>query len=723
MKGVRLLSVFLFCLSAASAQHTYKVRITDLAEGKPLSGVTASIKNQVRAVSDDNGFITVTSIPEGTFEIEFNLMGYESRKMKYTFPLPNPDYVFTIALSHKTKKLREVPITTTRSSRTFADIPTRIELIKSEELEARWNLHPADIRLLLHGSTGIQTQQTSVASLNSSIRIHGLDGRYTQILRDGFPLYSGFSGELSILQISPLDLRQVEIIKGSSSTLYGSGAISGLINLVSKTPEDKQLMVLMNGTSALGLDVSTFYAQKFDKAGATLFASRNSNWAYDPAGISLTAVPEFERYTFNPGLSFYLNDKTQLNLALNSTFEDRLGGDTKYIKGEGDSIHAYFEKNSTERISSQISLRHRLNEFSIFTIKNSFGFFNRELEIPDYRFAGTQFSSFSEASWNRKGRKLEWILGVNEWTDKFNEDKNDTVIPRNYNQFTFGAFAQNTWSIVKWLTLETGLRGDYQNDYGFIVLPRFSAFFKITNQLTARVGGGFGYRTPNVFTDDAERLQYRNVLPIDADKVHAEKSIGGNFDVNYKTPLFSKQGALYINQLVFYTRINEPVELVPTASGDYEYLKQNGFYNSRGTETNIRFKYRNYVWLIGYTFADVNRNLNDNTYDFPLSARHRINAMFIYEEQDNFRAAFEAYYTGKQRLSDQSLSDDYWVIGVLFEKMWKHVSVFANCENILNVRQSKYEKIYTGTLTKPVFKDIYAPLDGVVANVGLKVTL
>jgi iron complex outermembrane receptor protein len=88
-------------------------------------------------------------------------------------------------------------------------------------------MKPGDIRMMLNESTGIQTQQTSATSYNYSIRIQGLDGRYTQLLKDGFPLYAGFSGGLSLMQVTPLDLKQVEVIKGSSSTLYGGGAIAG----------------------------------------------------------------------------------------------------------------------------------------------------------------------------------------------------------------------------------------------------------------------------------------------------------------------------------------------------------------------------------------------------------------------------------------------------------------------------------------------------------------
>ncbi|MDP2058936.1 MAG: Plug domain-containing protein, partial [Flavobacteriaceae bacterium] len=117
------------------------------------------------------------------------------------------------------EEMDEVIITATRSSRTIENTPTRLEAISGEELEEKGNMKPGDIRMMLNESTGIQTQQTSATSYNSSIRIQGLDGKYTQILRDGFPLYSGFSGGLGLLQVVPLDLKQVEVIKGASSTL------------------------------------------------------------------------------------------------------------------------------------------------------------------------------------------------------------------------------------------------------------------------------------------------------------------------------------------------------------------------------------------------------------------------------------------------------------------------------------------------------------------------
>ena len=154
----------------------------------------------------------------------------------------------------------EIVVTSTRSRRSFEEQPTRVEVLGSEEINEKSNMKPGDIRMLLNESTGIHVQQTSATSFNSSIRIQGLDGKYTQLLRDGMPLYGGFSGGLSLLQIAPLDLQQVEVIKGANSTLYGGGAIAGLVNLITKTPgTEPEQSFLLNATSADGIDASGFF--------------------------------------------------------------------------------------------------------------------------------------------------------------------------------------------------------------------------------------------------------------------------------------------------------------------------------------------------------------------------------------------------------------------------------------------------------------------------------
>src|SRR5688572_19131050 len=300
-----LTGIALCCLTvAAQGQHTFKAIIKDGEEKTPLAGATVTWKEQNKSIAaDSTGLVTITGIANGVQTFIISFIGFEEKTITYTFPLAN-DEVIEIELEEKEEEHEEeVVVTATRISRTIANIPTRVEVISGEELAEKGNMKPGDIRMLLNESTGIQTQQTSATSFNAGIRIQGLEGRYTQLLKDGYPLYSGFSGGLSILQIVPLDLRQVEVIKGSASTLYGGGAIAGLVNLVSKTPgEAREISFMANATSAKGLDLSGFYSERYGKTGLTVFASGNSSAPYDPADIGLTAIPKFTRYNINPRL-------------------------------------------------------------------------------------------------------------------------------------------------------------------------------------------------------------------------------------------------------------------------------------------------------------------------------------------------------------------------------------------------------------------------------------
>ena len=560
------------------SQNSFRAIIKDGETREVLFGANAIVKGTVNgASSNQNGFLEITNIQNGTQTIIFSFIGYQGKTETYQFPITQNEPIEILLSPSEDEHLEEVIISSTRSSRTIANTPTRVEAISGEELEEKGNMKPGDIRMLLNESTGIQTQQTSATSYNSSIRIQGLDGKYTQILRDGFPLYAGFSGGLSLMQIAPLDLKQVEVIKGASSTLYGGGAIAGLVNLISKKPEEKrEVSVMLNGTSAQGLDVSAFYAQKFNKIGTTIFASYNLGTPYDPSDVGFTAIPKFSRVTVNPKLFVYFNDKTTLNAGFQTTIEERIGGDIIYIEDGGSSQHSYFEKNNTNRISSQVGIDHTINERSTFSFKNSISYYDRTIEIPDFKFSGDQISSFSELSYIHKEEKSEWITGLNLWSDQFNQNELNFSEAVDYQHSTVGAFVQNTSNLTEKLTLETGLRGDYQNEYGFFVLPRVSALLKVNPKLSLRLGGGLGYKTPTVFTEDAERIQFRNVLPIDVTKTEAEESIGANFDINYKTEL-SNDLFFSLNTLLFYTQVKDPLILTPTSADSYEFLQPNGY--------------------------------------------------------------------------------------------------------------------------------------------------
>ncbi|KAA2218684.1 TonB-dependent receptor [Maribacter flavus] len=715
----------LFGMVSTFAQNKLELKVKDSLTGEPLLGVTAQIKSiEKGAISDYNGKISMEEIPDGNYLLRLSYLGYARKELNLSFPLNTDIQGKTIYLVPQTEEIEEITLVSTRSTRTIDDIPTRVEVIAGEELSEKGNMKPGDIRMLLNESTGIRTQQTSATSYNSSIRIQGLDGKYTQLLRDGLPLYSGFASGLSLMQIAPLDLKQVEVIKGSSSTLYGGGAIAGLVNLISKTPgEEAELSFMANGTSALGLDLSGYYSEKFNKVGTTIFASYNLGTPYDPSDIGLTAIPEFDRFTLNPKIYAYLGTDTELMLGLNAIWENRLGGNLDFIKGES-VADPYFESNETERFSTQLSFNHSIDERNRFEVKNSFSFYDRSIQIPDFTFSGYQRSSFSELNFSTDSEEgLEWVFGSNLWTEYFNDTREDQSLALDQSYQIYGLFAQNVWPIDDKLSVETGLRVDFHSDYGALALPRLSVLYEPANSLTFRLGGGMGYKTPTVFIEDAERLQFRNVLPINTNETDLERSSGGNFDINYKwVPLAGM--TMSINTLLFYTKIGDPLLLVADGNGLYVFDQPDGYVDTRGAEINLKAKYGDFKLFTGYTHASVKQKINGIVMDFPLVAKHRLNNVLMYEKEENLWVGLEAYYYSPQKLSNGEIGQSYWIMGLMSEKkLGENFSVFLNFENFLDTRQTRFGTIFTGNIGNPQFLDIYAPVDGFVINGGFKIIM
>ncbi|HSF45944.1 MAG TPA: TonB-dependent receptor plug domain-containing protein, partial [Chitinophagaceae bacterium] len=427
MMRILLMTAFLCTMLDIQAQHTLRLSVKDVHSKEPLAGASVTMSKLGRSAKADSlGTVNFDNIPAGTYAILVSFIGFQSQEIEVQVPQSS---MLEVLMEEEEEHEEEVVVTATRVSRTIANTPTRIEVISGEELVEKGNMKPGDIRMLLNESTGIQAQQTSATSYNAGLRIQGLEGRYTQMLRDGYPLYSGFSGSLSLLQIAPLDLSQVEVIKGAASTLYGGGAIGGLVNLVSKTPrEERELSFLANGTSAGGLDLSGFYSEKHGKLGITIFGSRNSNKAFDPADIGVTAIPEFERYTFNPRLFLY-GTKTTADIGVSYITENRTGGSINYIKN---GVNEFYEKNNTDRITAQIGIAHRLNENATLQFKTSYSHFDRKLSIPTYVFDALQRSSFSELTWNLNTERSDWVVGANIITEDLDENGQTPDPKRNY---------------------------------------------------------------------------------------------------------------------------------------------------------------------------------------------------------------------------------------------------------------------------------------------------
>lgn len=699
------------------AQNSITIKAISKEDKEPLIGASVYIKNTTNgATTDLDGLANITNITNGKHTIVVSFIGFETIEKEIQFPIAYK--VLTVELQEDESTLDTVIIASTRSKRTIGKTPTRVEVIGGEELGEKNIMNSANIAMLLKESTGIQMQQTSANSANQSIRIQGLDGRFTQLLKDGIPMFGGFSSGLSIMQIPPLDLKQVEIIKGSSSTLYGGGAIAGLVNLISKQPKDEREFSLMfDKTSRNGNTLNAFYSERFNKIGIVLYGSGHVQKATDVNEDHFSDIPKVRSISFNPSFFYYPNDQEQFKVGLTAGLETRIGGDIAVINNNSNSQHSFFEENNSTRYAFNFSYKNDVSESNTFNLKNSISYFKRDLLLPNYQFKGEQLASFTEATYTTFKETSDWVFGTNLITENFKEDQT-TILDRSYNQLTFGGFFQNNWNIKDDITLESGLRTDFNNNYGAFLLPRISLFFQFNEAVTSRIGSGFGYKIPTIFTEDSELRSFRNIIGIDIDNFKAEKSIGFNADINFTKRVFNESVSVSFNQLFFYTKLRNTL-ILEKNNVNYSFKNSKSVLNSYGFESNLKLKYKDFVLFTNYAFNNVKINSNQKA----LTPKHSIGAVLMYEVHEKWRVGYEAYYKSSQFRNNGTETPNYWTMGLMAMRTFNTISVYANFENFTDTKQSNYQSMIEEPHSNPSFTDIWAPTDGFIFNAGVLIKL
>ena len=728
MKKIIFLFIALCSISILKAQNTFKVIVKSRQSKEPLIGANILFQNKTGKATNNEGFAEFNNIPNGKQTVIFSYTGLESKTEVYNFPLATSDTTIVFLEADK-EELNEVIVQSTRTSRTIKNTPTRVETIDGEELDEKNNMRPANVSMLLHESTGLQVQQTSATTGNASIRVQGLDGRYTQLLKDGYTNFGNFASGLSVLEIPPLDLKQVEVIKGPASTLYGGGAIAGVVNFISKMPKEKMEGDFIFNQSNIGqTNIGGYISQKKKHFGFALLATVNFSKAYDVDKDQFSEIPKSNNFTINPRLFYYLNESTKIMLGNAYSQGSFKGGDMEVIKGNANANNVYFENNKTTRNTTTLEIDRKLNNKNSFKLKQSFSIFDRAITIPAFKFSGINTNSFTEISYVTNKQKHTAIAGLNFVYDNFKQKENQPNINQNVQSFTSGAYIQDTWDITETVKIESGIRIDnvsyknvnYNKNQTFI-LPRVSTLFKISNKFTSRIGAGLGYKTPTIFTEQTEALQYENVIALK--NVVAEKSIGGTADINYRANI-TDELSFSANQLFFITSISKPLILQSNILGNLYFSNANKPVVSKGFETNLKFIYmEDLKFFVGYTFTNAKATYKTGNQFLVLLPKNKLNLTLMYEKEDNFKLGLEGYLTDKQYLTNGNGTPSFWEFGFMAQKTIKKVSLFINFENFTDQRQSNYKRVANPPNNNPTFDEIWNHTEGFVFNGGLKIKL
>ncbi len=286
---------------------------------------------------------------------------------------------------------------------------------------------------------------------------------------------------------------------------------------------------------------------------------------------------------------------------------------------------------------------------------------------------------------------------------------------------TIGGYAQDSFDLTNKLSLEAGFRLDFVKDYGIFALPRVSLLYKFSDNLTTRAGFGFGYKTPSIFTEDAEMILFKNVRPI-GNRLEAERSAGGTFDINYRNRIGGRF-SYSLNQMFFYTEIEKPLVLQENLPNIFTFSNADSPIKSRGFETNAKFTYDLVKLFLGYTYTDAKAGYLAGNQFLTLLPKHKLNSALLFERESNFKAGIEAYYTGKQFLTNRFVTRPFLEVGIFGEKTFGKYSIFFNAENITDVRQARFTRVVFPPHQNPTFGEVYTHLEGRIFNGGIKIRL
>jgi iron complex outermembrane receptor protein len=615
---------------------------------------------------------------------------------------------------HAEEGEEEIVVQATRSGRRVQDEPVRVEVIGREEIEEKLLMTPGNISMLVAETGGLRVQVTSPALGAANVRVRGLEGRYTQLLADGLPLY-GQASSIGLLQIAPTDLGQVEVIKGAASALYGPSALGGVINLVARRPGDaSEAELLLNATTRDGQDATAYAASPFgDGWGYSLAGGYHRQSRQDLDSDGWIDMPGYERFTLRPRLFWEGTSGASAFLTAGAMTEDRAGG-TLPGRTVPDG-RPFPQAQDTTRFDAGLVAEAPVGELGTFHVRASGMTQDHEHRYGDVVEDDQHGTLFGETSFAAGSDRTLWLAGVAIQRDTF---RSETFPAFDYSYTVPGVFAQVEHEATDELSFTASGRFDDHSNFGSFFSPRVSALYR-PGEWTVRASLGRGFFAPTPFVDEIEAAGLSRLEPLD--KLRAETANTASLDIGYSF------GSTELIAALFASDVDDAVRLEQAVPESVRLVNVEGKTRTRGVELLARHRWGGFSLTGSYVHVDASEpsQAGQGRQRVARTPRHTAGVVAMWEEHRKGRIGLEAYYTGRQRLEGnpfRQMSRPYVELGVLGEIVLRRASLFLNLENILNIRQTKYDPLVRQQRARDGSwaVDVWAPTDGFVVNGGVR---
>ena len=681
---------------------------------RPVEQAEISAGAQV-VLTDSRGEASL-EVPAGEVELMIARYGFKSRTVRASVSGGSTTRV-AVDLEAESVLTQEITVTATRTETRIEDQPLRVEVLDQEEVEEKALMTPGDIAMLLNETSGLRVQVTAPSLGAANIRVQGLRGRYTQLLADGLPLYGGQTGAIGLLQIPPLDLGRLEIIKGVASALYGSSALGGVINLVSRRPQQSERELLLNQTTRGGSDSVFWLAEPVkNRWGYTLLGGAHYQKQDDIDGDGWADLAGYRRAVIRPRIYFDDGVGRSLLITTGATIEERKGGTIgRATVPDG---RRFPEELDTQRFDTGIVGRFIWGK-RVVSIRSAFMTQHHRHQFGDVIERDRHETAFTEAAISGTSGKHTWAAGSALEAALY---RSRDVSRFDYTYIVPGVFVQDDYILVPHVTLSGSARVDAHSVYGGFFNPRVSALFRPTGQWTVRVSTGTGVFAPTPFTEETEAVGLSRLLPLRG--VLPEKARSVSADVGWSSSHVELNGTL------FGSVIRHPVMLRQSGSASplsIELFNAGGPTRTAGSEFLARLRRGEFTLVLTHTVihsTEIDRN-DGQRRRVPLTPKYTASIVGTWERERKGRIGFELFYTGRQRLEDNPYRGEsvpYWIFGMLVERRFGPARLFVNAENLLNIRQTRHDPLlrpqqfFDGKWTV----DAWTLLDGRVVNAGLR---
>ena len=691
-----------------AAQELGQVRVEVVAANEAVADAEVVVRGTTTP-TDEVG-VVIIRVPPGDTQVTVLVEGFLPATVSVDV-VAGQERVVRIDLVEQPSLEEEVTVVaSTRTDRHIEDQPLRVEVLNREEIEEKMLMTPGDIVMMLNEMGGMRVQATSPSLGAASVRIQGMRGRYTRFLSDGLPLYGSQPGGLGLLQIPPMDLAQIEVIKGVASALYGAGAMGGVVNLLSRRPgEEPEREFLINQSTRGATDGVLWLSSPLSESwGVTFLGGGHWQDQTDIDHDGWADLAHYERGVARPRFFWDDGEGQSLFMTVGTTVENRTGG-TQSDAPLPETGMPYRESLDTRRFDLGV-LWQTVRGRSVVTARATMvrqwhdHLFGKVLERDRHD------TGFAEVTLRASNGRHTWVGGV--------AVEQDTYTPTDLPQFAYafttpGAFVQDDIDVRPWLALSLSGRLDHHSEYGWFLSPRVSSLFRWGNWST-RLSAGTGFFGSTPLTEETEVAGLTR-LTLDG-PLRVERGRSASIDVTRTHDPFA------FTATFFRSRIADPVHVERSTYALRNLLEPT---TNVGTELLGTFRQSPFAVTASYTYVQAREAVDGVRDDVAQTPRHSFGLVGM-AENENGRLSMEVYYTGRQRLEAnpyRDVGEPYVVVGVLAERRVGPLRLFVNGENLAGVRQTRWDPILRPdrAIDGRWTVDAWAPLDGRVINGGVRI--